>query len=134
MSVLTIAACTLDREGTGPAPCTGEPAALKFQLSVNGPSSQANQNYQINVTWKGELLTPNAENTCGNTEPFEITKTYSGNRNSSGDYTIDQLATQERPGIWRFSVVSSNASANCQKTLTPGDTKLVPFTQGQAGC
>jgi hypothetical protein len=86
------------------------------------------------VTWKGEIVTPDARNTCGNTNPFDITKTYAGTRDNSGDYTIEQPSTMQRPGVWKFTVVSMNSTSTCNQTLTAGNTKLVAFTHQQSGC
>lgn len=112
----------------------GDTSGIMFRLTVNGPNTVANEPYQTSVTWLAESLAPDEQNTCGNTDPINITKTYSGNRNVSGDYTIEQPATQERPGLWNFTVNALGSSSTCNKTLTPGNTKLVGFTHQQTGC
>jgi hypothetical protein len=133
--LLSLSSCWLDTEGTKePDNCQGDTSGIMFRLTVNGPNTVANEPYQTSVTWQAESLAPDEQNTCGNTDPINITKTYSGNRNVSGDYTIEQPATQERPGLWKFTVNALGSSSTCNKTLTPGNTKLVGFTHQQAGC
>ncbi len=114
--------------------CQGETVGISSRLTVNGPSNQAGQPYETTVAWKGEIVTPDARNTCGNTNPFDITKTYAGTRDGSGDYTIEQPSTMQRPGVWKFTIVSMNSTTSCNQTLTAGNTKLVAFTHQQSGC
>lgn len=127
--------CVLDTAGKAPpVNCQGETAGINLRLTVNGPNSQANTSYQTTVTWKGEVVSPDPRNTCGNTDPFDITMTYSGVRDSSGDYTIEQPSTMQRPGVWKLTVSSMNSTSTCNQTLTAGNTKLVAFTHQQPGC
>lgn len=126
--------CWLDREGTKPD-CQGETASIKFRLDVGGPgTSLANRAYQATVRWQATLLVPDSQNTCGNTQAFDITKTYSGTRDSSGDFRIEQVATEEHPGLWRFSATHEGQTFSCEKNLGAGETVLVWFPQPPGGC
>lgn len=131
---VSISSYTLDREGKlPPSNCQGDTAGILLKLTVNGPRSQTNQSYETIVNWQGEIVTPDSQNTCGNTDPFNITKTYCGSRNGSGDYTIEQASMGQCPGTWKFTVTALNSSSNCNSILTAGNTKLA-FTHQQSGC
>ena len=126
--------CWLDREGTKPD-CQGETASIMFRLDVGGPgTSLANQAYQATVRWQATPLVPDPQYTCGNTAPLDIQKTYSGTRDSSGDFRIEQLATEERPGLWRLSATHEGQTYSCDKNLGAGETVLVWFPESPDGC
>jgi hypothetical protein len=134
LMLAVIPGCMLDRQGTlPPSDCQGDTAGILLKLTVNGLNDQANQSYQTEVNWKAEIVTYDS-NACGNTDPFDIKKTYGGTRNVTGDYTIEQPSTAQRPGEWKFTVSSMGSTSTCNKTLTAGNTKLVAFTHQQPGC
>ncbi len=130
-------ACILDTTGKGP-PLGGDcdtHAGFKFQLTDDGPSSAAGAPYQTEITWHAELLTADANVTCGNTGPVDFTQTYAGSRDPSGNYTEDFEAIKQQPGLWRFTVTAdSDQPLTCDETITSGNIKLIPFTRGQPGC
>ena len=124
--------CTGSQTGSGGEDNDGLQSAILFQLKVEGPNDLALKDYNITVTWHGELLS--ASGNVGNANPFDITQGYSGTIDTQGDYVVQQLAGQQRPGTWRFRVSADGWVAECQQTLPADQLTAINFTYLKPGC